>query len=86
MYTGAGISTACGLPDYRGPAGLWTLRDKHKKSKGKAAAAAAAVAAAAVPPLRDLQPSYTHMAVTALVAHGLVQHVVSQNCACAAVV
>jgi len=65
VYTGAGISTSAKIPDYRGPNGIWTLAAKGKK----------------VPklPLESALPTYTHMALKALVDAGIATMIVSTN-------
>ena len=53
VLTGAGISTAAGIPDFRGPQGVWT-------------AEAHGTAAPAGTPLEFAQPTFSHMALVAL--------------------
>ncbi|OWA54039.1 NAD-dependent protein deacetylase sirtuin-7 [Hypsibius exemplaris] len=70
VYTGAGISTAADIPDYRGPNGLWTRSEKGESC---------------VDPLKpfDLtkaKPTFTHMALLKLHEAGLLKYIVSQNC------
>ncbi|KAG2449351.1 hypothetical protein HYH02_005506 [Chlamydomonas schloesseri] len=67
VFTGAGISTACGIPDFRGPNGIWTLRKKGEPLPTN------------FTPFEYARPSFTHMAIAALVGAGKCPYVCSQN-------
>lgn len=67
VFTGAGISTESGLPDFRGPDGLWTRRDKGlpppKSTK----------------PWHLVDPNAAHYAIVELQNLGLLDFLISQN-------
>jgi mono-ADP-ribosyltransferase sirtuin 6 len=66
VLTGAGISTAAGIPDFRGPSGVWTA-----EAYGRAAPEGTSLELA--------QPTLTHMALVALQGRGVIDAVISQN-------
>lgn len=75
-FTGAGISTSCGIPDFRsgyntvlqtGPGAWEVLKENRPTKKIKTVRITEAV------------PSKTHMAFVALLNQGIMKHIISQN-------
>ena len=79
VYTGAGLSTAADIPDYRGPNGLWTNHNKGGGGEASSRNAPCAARAAMKQSFAEARPTTGHMALAALVAKGYVQHIISQN-------
>jgi NAD-dependent SIR2 family protein deacetylase len=66
VFTGAGISTESGLPDFRGPDGLWTRRDKGLPPPKS-------------PPWDQVKPNSGHIAIVELLKLGKLDYLISQN-------
>ncbi|KAG8472506.1 hypothetical protein CXB51_035338 [Gossypium anomalum] len=67
VFTGAGISTSCGIPDFRGPKGIWTLQREGQPLPEASL------------PFHRAMPSMTHMALVGLEKAGILKFVISQN-------
>ncbi|CAM6083989.1 unnamed protein product [Calypogeia fissa] len=65
VYTGAGLSTAAGIPDFRGPSGVWTMRAQGKQLSE--------------PDFGKVEPTLSHIALKRLLDAGQVRHIISQN-------
>jgi len=66
IFTGAGVSTSAGIPDFRGPKGVWTLEKKGLKPDMNVS-------------WDDAKPTKTHMAISKLVEQKMTKFVISQN-------
>ncbi len=67
VFTGAGISTESGLPDFRGPDGLWTRRDKGLPQRPMKR------------PWDAVEPNMGHLAIVELQKLGKLKYLISQN-------
>jgi NAD-dependent SIR2 family protein deacetylase len=67
VFTGAGISTESGLPDFRGPDGLWTRRDKGLPPKTMTR------------PWDAVEPNIGHLAIVELQKLKKLKYLISQN-------
>ena len=65
VFTGAGISTESGLPDFRGPDGIWTRKEKGLSTKPG--------------DFSKVKPNTGHMAIAGLQKLGKLTFLVSQN-------
>lgn len=67
VFTGAGISTESGLPDFRGPDGVWTRKDKGLPPKPMAVS------------WHEVEPNAGHYAIVDLQKLGKLKFLISQN-------
>ena len=67
IFTGAGISTESGIPDFRGPDGVWTRRDKGLPPPKMSV------------PYNQVKPNQGHYAILDLLNLGKMVYLISQN-------
>lgn len=66
VFTGAGISTDSGLPDYRGPDGVWTRRDAGRPPPKSL-------------PWDQVKPNQAHYLLVELLEMEILDYLISQN-------
>ncbi|RWS31479.1 hypothetical protein B4U80_04697 [Leptotrombidium deliense] len=77
VYCGAGISTASGIPDFRGPNGVWTLEKVNKRRKTETVKKEETNSISVS--FDDAKPNYAHFALLNLLKSNHISFIVSQN-------
>ena len=83
VFTGAGISTESGIPDFRSPGGIWS---QHKPvdfsdfiASAEARRASWRLKLMFDEDMQKASPNSGHLAIASLVDKGIVSHVITQN-------
>jgi NAD-dependent deacetylase len=85
VFTGAGVSTESGIPDFRGPGGLWRRHDPEDFTYQRFVGSVEgrrrywAVGRELYATVRTAAPNAAHQAIAALDALGLLDCVITQN-------
>ncbi|CAB1317180.1 unnamed protein product [Coregonus sp. 'balchen'] len=66
VHSGAGISTSSGIPDFRGPKGVWTMEERGESPHFDTT-------------FEEARPSLTHMALLGLHRASYLKYLISQN-------
>ncbi len=83
VFTGAGVSTESGIPDFRSPGGIWS---KHKPvdfsdfiSSAEARRDTWRLKLIFDKDIKQAEPNLGHLAISHLVKKGIVSHIITQN-------
>jgi mono-ADP-ribosyltransferase sirtuin 6 len=79
ILTGAGISTNAGIPDFRGPQGIWTLENEKRKAEKSSKKSRKRQREPVKMDFAAAMPTLTHRAIAKLASEGILKFCITQN-------